>query len=196
MTRRRLVALVSVAVLFTLGLLVVGTITYITRTGRGREQFRRVAQRLVDSRVRGGSVYLGRISGNFLTGITFDSLAIRDTRGELLVSTGRATFSYDPRDLMDNRLYVRRAQFEHPYVHLIQHANGVWNFKEIFASRNPGPPKPKDPSRRAFGDYFVVDSAFVRNASVYLTLPWRPDPRLRGAARDSSIRVHLNNPAK
>ena len=136
MTRRRLVALVSVAVLFTLGLLVVGAVFLITGTNAGRERLRGVLQPWVASKIRGGSIYIGHLGGNFLTYVTIDSLAIRDKRGELLASTGKTTCTYDPRDLIDSRVFVRRCFIEHPYVHLIQHANGVWNFKEIFASAN------------------------------------------------------------
>src|SRR5438309_327413 len=162
MTRRRLVAIVSVAILFTIGLIVVGSIAFVTRTSPGRERLRRIAQGIIDQRMKGGSIYLGRISGSLLTSVTFDSLAIRDNSGELLASTGRATFTYDPRDLFDNRIFIRHAVVEHPYVHLIQHANGVWNFKQIFASGNTTPPKPLEESRRGWGDYVVVDSTVVR----------------------------------
>jgi len=196
MKRRRLVALVSVAVLATLGLLVVGGITFLTRTTTGRDWARGVAQGFIDRRVHGGSVYLGRLSGSFLTNITIDSFAIRDKRGELLVATGRVTLDFDPRDIIDNRVFIRKARVEHPYVHLIQHPSGVWNFKEIFASPDASPPKPKDPTRRGFGDYIVLDSTYAHNGTLYVTMPWTPDDSLKGAKRDSSIRVHLNNPAK
>src|SRR5437764_3907254 len=152
MTRRRLVALVSVAVLFTLGLLVVGTVFFITGTNSGRERLRGFLQPLIASRVRGGTIYIGHLSGSFLTGVSVDSLAIRDKRGELLASTGRTTCSYDPRDLIDSRIFIRRCVVEHPYVHLIQHADNVWNFKEIFGSANAAPPKPKDPNACGCGD--------------------------------------------
>ena len=82
MTRRRLVALVSVAVLFTLGLLVVGAVFLITGTNTGREQLRGVLHPWVASKIPGGSIYIGHLGGNFLTYVTIDSLAIRDKRGE------------------------------------------------------------------------------------------------------------------
>ena len=196
MKRRRLVALVSVAVLFTLGLFIVAGIFFITATYTGRERLRSVLQPWVASKVHGGTIYIGHLSGNFLTGVSVDSLAIRDQRGELLASTGRTTCSYDPRDVIDNRIWVRRCSIEHPYVHLIQHASNAWNFKEIFASANAAPSKPKDPNARGLGDYVVFDSVTVRNATFYLTMDWRPDDSLHGAVRDSVIRAHLTNPAK
>jgi translocation and assembly module TamB len=196
MRRRRLVALVSVGVLLALGLLAVGTVFFFTGTTNGRERLRGIAQPFIASKIHGGTIYIGHLSGSFLTSLTIDSLAIRDKRGELLVSTGRATFNYDPRDLIDNRVYIRRAFIEHPYVHLIQHANYAWNFREIFASTSTAPEKPKDATARGIGDYIVIDSATTRNAAFLITMPWTPDTAFRGAARDSVIRVHLTDPEK
>ena len=196
MTRRRLVALVSAAVLLTLGLLVFATGLFVTQTSTGRAKLRDFIQPMVASKVRGGSLYLGQMSGNFISNLTFDTVAIRDKRGELFLSTGRVTVTYNWRDIVDNRILIRRAEVAHPYVHLVQHSNGQWNFKEIFASGVDIPKLPKDLNTRNLGDYIVIDGAHVRDLTFLLTMPWRPDPALRGAARDSSIRVHLTNPAK
>ena len=110
------------------------------------------------------------------------------------MSTGRVSVAYNPRDLADYRILVRRARVEHPYVHLIQHENGVWNFKEIFAKT--GPSKPKNEARRSLGDYIVLDSVTLRDATFLLTQPWHPDDSLRGPVRDSVIRAHLTTPEK
>ncbi len=191
MTRRSLVALVSAAVLVTLGLVVLATVLFVTHTNAGREKLREIARPLVARAVHGGSVYLGHFSGSFINGITIDSVAIRDKRGDLFLSTGRITLVWNPRDLVDDRAYLRHADIEHPYLHLVQHENGEWNFKEIFGSNAPELPKPKELNTRGWGDYVVIDSATTRNATVLLTMPWHPDDALRGAARDSSIHAHL-----
>jgi translocation and assembly module TamB len=195
-TRRKLVALVAVAVFVLLGIVGVSTVLFVTHTQSGRDELRALVQPWIASKFKGGQVYIGRLSELSISEITIDSIAIRDKRGELFVSTGRVTVGFDPRDLIDQRLYFRRARIEHPYVHLVQHENDVWNFKEIFASQNNAPAPPKDAKTRSFGDYVVVDSAVARNGTFLLTLPWRPDRSLRGAARDSVIRVHLETPSK
>src|SRR5574342_157886 len=85
MKRRRLVALVSVAVLFALGIAAVSVLLIATRTDFGHEQLRK---RLVEPLVAGGvhgSVHIGRLGGNLLDSVTFDTLAIRDTTGALFV---------------------------------------------------------------------------------------------------------------
>jgi hypothetical protein len=195
MTRRKLVALVSIGVLFTLFLIVVGSAWFLMRTTAGREKIRSIAQTLVDQKLKGASIYIGHLDGNFLTGVSIDSVAIRDKHGELFASSGRVTVVYNPRDLFDSRLFIRRTHVEHPFVHIVQHANGSWNFKEIFASGNATPKLPQTETRRGWGDYIVFDSTTTRDATFLLTMSWTPDDSLKGAKRDSSINAHLNNPS-
>lgn len=198
MKRRRLVALVAVIVLAVLGIATVVSVLVVTRTDMGRRQLRGFVQPLIANRFPRGTIYIGKLDGNFLNELTIDSIDIRDKHtNELFASTGRITLRYDIRDIIDGRLWFRAARVEHPFVHIVQHENDVWNFKEIFASANNNePPKPKDEKRRGFGDYVVLDSTFARDGQFLLTLPWHPDTALKGAARDSAIRAHLDNPAK
>ncbi|MEP6493181.1 MAG: translocation/assembly module TamB domain-containing protein [bacterium] len=199
MKRRRLVALVSAAVLLGLGLIAASAVLVVTRTQWGRDRLLSVfVQPFVSSRVHGGTIYIGRLGGNFLTYITVDSFSIRDKRGEYLVATGSVTANFSVRDFIDNRVYITRAEIAHPYLHLIQHENGDWNFKEIFRSTSPAPATPpaQTSNARGLGDYIVIDSTFARNASFYITMPWRPDTAFHGASRDSLIKVHLTDPHK
>ena len=172
--------------------LAIGVGVIVTRTPFGREQIRRIVERrLTGGMQQGGSVYIGRITGGLLGGFAVDSFALRDTSGQLVVSAGRTTVEYDPRDLLDRRLLVKRLEVEHPYIHLVQHEDGSWNYKQIFkrakeqVERRVG---------RKFGDFVVVDEARVRDATFLLTMPWHPADSLRGARRDSAIAEHLGRP--
>jgi translocation and assembly module TamB len=197
MTRRRLVALVSAIVLVSLMLLVFATGFFVTHTSTGRNKLRDlVVKPFVAGKFPNATFYLGHISGSFIGNLTLDTIAIRDKRGELFLSTGRVTVAYNWRDLIDNRIFVQHADVQHPYLHLVQHANGEWNFREIFARPTNLPNVPKQLNTRNLGDYIVLDSARTRDATFLLTLPWHPDDSLRGARRDSAIRAHLTNPAK
>lgn len=188
MTRRRIVALVSAAVLVLLGIVAVASVFFVTRTDYGRERVRSTVAGMLKRSVH-GSVYLGKISGSFLNDLTIDSLAIRDSSGELFVSTGRVRVGWNPRDFFDRRIYIRTADIQHPYVHLRQHSDGRWNFNEVLGGG--GVPKPREPNTRSFGDYIVVDSAHVSGGTFLLSLPWSPDDTLKGARRDSVIRYNL-----
>ncbi|HJU90539.1 MAG TPA: translocation/assembly module TamB domain-containing protein [Gemmatimonadaceae bacterium] len=191
MTRRRLVALVSASVILLITLVMVIAFLTVTQTDWGRERFvRRLVQSQLTSRMKGrGSIYIGRLDGSLLTGIVVDSFAIRDEEDSLFVSTGRISVGYDPRDLFDRRLLLSRLEIEHPYVNLRRHSDGVWNFKRIFP---PGQPKPRTPERR-FGDYIVLDSVDLRNGTIVLTEPWRPDTFLTATQKDSAINAALNS---
>jgi translocation and assembly module TamB len=194
MRRRRLVLLVSAITFGVLGILAIGLILFVTRTSPGREQLRRVIAPFVASKIQGGKVYIGAIGGNFINEITVDSLAIRDKDDELFISTGRVSVSFDLRDIADYRLFFRRARIERPYVHLIQHEDGSWNFRRIFASGKPQGPKPLETPRRKFGDYLVVDSAWATDGTFLLTMPWHPADSLDRRGRDSSIKAHVEDP--
>src|SRR5689334_8211803 len=188
--RRRLVALVSVIALLVIGLVTVVAGLFVTRTRYGQEELRRLIQAQLNGAIK-GKVFLGPVSGGFLTGIQIDSFAIRDADNDsLLLSTGRITASYDPRDLIDKRLLLRNVDVQHPVMYIRQHPSGRWNFKEIFRGYDKKTNLPKSPGAN-FGDYVVIDSARVHNATFVLQMPWLPDDSLRGAKLDSAVRYNL-----
>ena len=181
MKRRRLIALVSVCTLFGLGLLAAIGGVVVMRTD--------LARRVVATRLAGavnGSVYVGRITGNPFSGITVDTIAIRDRSGELFLSTGRVATDYDVRDLMDTRIFLRHLIADHPYLHLRQYANGDWNYRRIFR-KTPNTTRPTHTPARTWGDYVVLDSVRGIDGTFILSLSWSPDDSLRGRARDSVI---------
>src|ERR687885_164130 len=191
MKRRRLVALVSALVLVVVVLVALGVVVGVTRTSYGRNTLRALIEEQINSRLRGGKLYLGQLNGNLITGVTIDSIAIRDADDSLFLSAGRTTLVYDPRDLLDRRISIQRLESEHPFVHIKQYENGDWNYKRLFKK---GPPRILQRPGPRFGDYIVVDSSRLRAATFLLTLPWHPADSLRGPRRDSAIAVHLAQP--
>src|SRR4051812_6596994 len=182
MTRRRFVVLVALCTLVVLGLIGVGVGTFLLHTETGQAGLRKTIEQQVASAMKGkGRFYLGPMGGNFFTGVTIDSLEIRDDEDSLFVATGRVKLEYDIRDIVDRRLHFRRLDVEHPVVVMRQHENWTWNFKRTFGTSKPSAPRGPE---RGFGDFIVIDSAHVRNASFRLTIPWHPDDSLRGARRD------------
>ena len=193
--RRRLVALVSVIALAVIAFVTIVAGLFVTRTNYGQEELRRFIQSQLAGNVR-GKVYVGPISGGLLTGISIDSFAIRDADNDsLLISTGRITASYDPRDLIDKRIWLRDVHIAHPLVFLRQHPSGRWNFKEIFRAYEKKNNGPKAPGRN-FGDYVVIDTAHVTDGTLVLQMPWSPDDSLRGAKLDSAIHHNLTRTDK
>jgi translocation and assembly module TamB len=186
-TRRRFIFAVSLCTLLVLGLIGLGIGVFLTQTDSGQSGLRRAIQQQVASSIK-GKVYIGRLSGNFVTGVTIDSLELRDDQDSLFVATGRVTVGYDVRDLIDRRLRLRQVEVERPVVVLRQNEHWSWNFDRMFAS---GKKSARRGPERGFGDYVVIDSTHVRNASFRLTIPWHADDSLHGARRDSAIRANI-----
>ena len=186
MPRRRTVALASAAGLLALCVLAVALVVGVTQSGLGQEWVRTTLLEVIAPRVR-GSLYVGRISGNFFGGVTVDSLVIRGPDDSLFVSVGRVRVWYDVRDFLDRRVLLRRVEVERPVVRLSQEEDGSWNYKKVLRSGPPGAPR----SGRGFGDYVVADSVAVRGGSFQLTLPWHPADSLKGARRDSAVAAAL-----
>ena len=186
MTRRRLVALVSAVSLLALGIITVLVLASITRTSYGRDKVRNFLESRIASRVQ-GRIHIGTISGGLLTGVTIDSLEIRDREDSLFIATGPITVQYDLRDFFDRRILLERLEVERPIVRFAQHENGDWNYRRIFprgARRLPD-------IQTGIGDFIVIDSAAVHGGTLIVTQPWDPADSLQGARRDSAVAFNI-----
>ena len=153
MSRRKLVALASAAALLAIGVLLALVVVLGTQTSYGRDYVRSIVMDL--TRGMRGKVYIGHIGGNLFTGVTIDSLELRDTDDSVFVATGPVRVTYDPRDFIDRRVLLRHVRIERPLIVLRKAESGGWNWRRLFPS---GGPKPKR-AERGFGDFIVIDSA-------------------------------------
>ena len=184
MSRRRLVAIISAAVLLLIGVIVGATVLSVTQTDLGRDYVRRYLQAQVTSKLgKRGKMYIGRMSGGLVTGVVVDSFAIRDDEDSLFVSAGPIEITYDPRDILDRRLLIGQLVLHNPVVNLRRHSDGVWNYRRIFPK---GPSRVRTPERR-FGDYIVIDTATIHNGTVIVTMPWSAPDTLSARQRDSVL---------
>ena len=108
MSRRKLVALASAAALLGIGLVLALVVVLGTQTQYGRERIRGLVMDL--TRGMKGKVYIGHIGGNLFTGVTIDSLELRDTDDSVFVATGPVRVTYDPRDFIDRRVLLRHVE--------------------------------------------------------------------------------------
>src|SRR6266550_6192002 len=189
MTRRLRIAIASAIILVGLVAILVISFLSFTHTSVGQERVRRMVSTMLEGRVK-GKVYIGHMSGGLVGGVRIDSVEIRDDEDSVFFASGPITVSYDPRDLFDRRILLSHLEAEHPFVHIRQHANGDWNFRRIF----PASVEKQKRNERGFGQYIVIDSSVVRDATFLLTLPWHPSDTLRGAKLDSAIRFELHRP--
>lgn len=191
MSRRRAVVLISAGVIFALAALVALTVGMSTQTAWGREQIRSyVVGKLNNS--PGAKWHIGRMSGSLFTDLTVDSFAIRETNDSLFISTGPVTVRFSPRDLWDRRILVQEISVAHPVVHVRQDSLGKWNYRKIFPSGPPGPPR----RTRSLGDYILVTNATLQDGEFHLTMPWRPADSLTAQRRDSAITFALGRKDK
>ena len=189
MTRRLRIVIGSAIILVGLLAIVMLVFLGVTHTSVGQERVRSMVATMLEGKVK-GKVYIGHMSGGLVGGVRIDSVEIRDDEDSVFFASGPITVSYDPRDLFDRRILLSHVEAEHPFVHIRQHANGDWNFRRIF----PASVEKQKRNERGFGQYIVIDSSVVRDATFLLTLPWHPSDTLRGAKLDSAIRFELNRP--
>jgi translocation and assembly module TamB len=190
--RRHLVVIVSAVTLLAIVFVAVSAVLFALKTAFGREQIRVLVQKELGSRVR-GKVYVGAVTGGFITGVTLDSLEIRGEDDSLFVATGKITAEYDPRDLIDKRILLRNVTVEHPVIRVQQYPKGDWNHQRILRR---GPSRGPSLPGRGFGHFVVLDSMTVRDGSFILSRPWGPNDTLVGAARDNAIANALKDTAR
>ena len=191
MSRRRLVALISAGILLLIGMSIIGAILATTQTDLGRARLRSLINAQITSAMGNrGTIYIGHISGSLFTGVELDSIAIRDEEDSLVVATGPIIVRYDPRDVIDKRLLISYFEVTRPNVYLRRRADHQWSFRHVFPDSKKAP---RLAGTRSFGDYIVMDSAVLHDVTFTLTDLWSPPDSLKGARRDSAIKVALND---
>ncbi|MDQ8163986.1 MAG: hypothetical protein P3C10_15515, partial [Gemmatimonadota bacterium] len=184
--RRRTIVLATAGVLLSLVALVLGGIAALTQTDGGRALIMRAVTPIL-ARSLPGRLYVGKVRGTLFTGITVDSIDIRTPDGAPFLSTGPITVTYDPRDLLDRRIIVKSLDVTRPVLSIVDYGNDDWNWKRALR---------KAPSARArpasrFGEYVVIDTATIREATFTVRLPWALSDTLKGAKRDSALTYNL-----
>jgi len=185
--RRRLVVLVSALLMLAIGGGLVGAFVAATQGEDGRDWIRRLVQAQLARTVQ-GSFHIGRLSGSFITDLTIDSVEIRDPDDSLFVASGPVSLTFDPRDLMDGRLFIRSVDVTRPRFATRRDQASKWTHDKIWPKRG-GPKLPR--SRTAFGSLLVLEQVRISDGSFALSMPWSPDDSLRGVRRDSAVAVAL-----
>ncbi len=180
MVKRRHVALASAIAILLMGSVLTAALGGLTRSARGREWIRSQVEMALTSATK-GKIHIGALGGSFLTGLTIDSLEIREPNDSLFLATGPLRVTYDPRDIVDGVIFLRSIDLQRP-VFRIQRRHDEWSYRSIFppGRDTPGP-------RRGFGSRISMANVRVRGGEFRLTLPWTPDDSLRGARRDSAV---------
>ena len=190
--RRRLVVLLSAAVMLLIGAGIVGGLVAATQSDGGRAWIRAQLVRQV-ARTMKGRLHVGKLSGSFLTDLAVDSLAIIDPDDSVFIATGPAHVTYDPRDLIDGRIILRSVELQHPFLVFRKDNDDHWNYEKVFPPSGETPAGPP-PSSNAFGSLVLFQNVRIRGLHFQLTVPWSPADSLRGTQRDSAIARNLASP--
>lgn len=183
MGRRRLVALVSALAMLAIFAGVMASFVLATQSDRGRDLIRRLVQAQL-SRSIDGTFHLGTLSGSFLTDLRVDSLEIRDPGDSVFLASGPIRLTYDPRDLIDGRIFIRTVEVERPVAVMRRTFDGTWTKDLIWPPTN----RVRVPrARSGFGTLIVLEQVKVRDGEFILKMPWSPADSLRGARRDSAV---------
>ncbi len=183
---RRTIVLVTAAVLLTVLALVVGGISALTQTDRGRALIMRAVMPVLSAAVP-GRLHVGRVSGTIFTDITIDSLDIRAPDGTPFISSGPIRLTYDPRDLLDRRIIIKSLDVTRPQITMVDYGKNDWNWKRALARRGPSLPS----RSTGFGRHIVIDTTTLREVTYTVRLPWALSDTLRGAKRDSALTYNL-----
>src|SRR4029077_12271973 len=98
MTSRLKIVIGSAIILVGLLVIVVLSVIGVTHTGFGQTGVRNLFLTMLEGNVK-GKVYVGHMSGGFFTGVTIDTVEIRDDEDSVFFASGPITVEYDPRDL-------------------------------------------------------------------------------------------------
>ena len=96
MGRRRLVVLFSALAMLLIASGVVGALVAATQSDGGRDWIRRQVARQLSTGIK-GKLYLGRLSGSFLTDLAIDSLQVTDPDDSVFIAAGPMHFTYATR---------------------------------------------------------------------------------------------------
>lgn len=188
--RRRIFLVFGWLVVIVLGAMAI-TLAIVTRSDWGRERVRSFVEGTVNRGIK-GRLHLGKIGGNIFTGLTVDSVELRDRNDSVFIALGRLEVSYDPRDLLDRRILIHQLRLTSAYANIFEDSVGMFNFRRIFESdAPPAPPSTAPPNRRNWGHFVKVEDAIIETLSLILTTRWNPSSLLQGTVRDSVIRATL-----
>ncbi len=167
-------------------ILVAASLLFLTQTDAGRERVRRFVYTRLQSSAH-GVVRMGPVRGNLLTGARIAGVEITDSTGAPFFRADTVDLGYSLLPLLRRRVELRDVRLVRPVVVLDRQPGLAWNFSRIFPSDSTKPP-----SRQGFGAWVSVRGLDVVDGRVLVRNAWEPEDSLRGAARDSAVRVALS----
>lgn len=171
------------------GLLVAAVITVVvlfgmTQTDRGRAYVLRLTLAKLSPGIQ-GSLRVGEMRGNLLTGAKLYGVALRDAAGEPFLLADSAYLDYDPRTLTTRRIHIDDAVIYNGRVFVSRMpGDTLWNYQKIFADTSA--------NKRAREErYTFLDRVRIVNGYTRVQLPWLPDSTAAPAEQRAEVREVL-----
>jgi len=162
--RLRIVLAVALGLIVVVGLAITGVGTYLLRTERGAEWVRARVEGVLQEMVgAGGRVTVGALTLAPLGSMRLDTLAVHDSTGTLILSSGPVEARFDVLPLTERLLHVRYASITRPEAHLVADSAGAWNVAVLFAgSSGTGRPPSAAPAWRVVVDSLDLHDGLLR----------------------------------
>jgi len=186
------VAKVLAAFLGSVLLLIVAAVLVLSNTDWGRERVRRIVLRVLEGPVH-GTVQIGRIDGNLLSGFVLRDVAIRDSAGNPFVTAAEMRTRYGLRSLLKKRVELADLALVRPVVILDRAPGGEWNYERIFPGDTTNQPQSDAPG---WGDWLVFRDVRMVNGTIVVRTPWDPGRELSEAEREREIAQALDTASR
>jgi hypothetical protein len=82
-----------------------------------------------------GTVEIGDIHGNILTGVIIDSVRISGIN-QPVFSTGKIQVKYRLIALLNHRIHLKTLSIEHPVFHMVRFTDSTWNYQRLLHQGN------------------------------------------------------------
>jgi hypothetical protein len=183
--RSRFWLLTGALIGFSAALLVV---LVLTQTRWGHEQVLGFTLRAASQQLD-GTLEIGRLEGNLLTGARLYGVSLRGPGDEPFLRADSAYVEYSLRTIAaDEIVFDRIVLFDAEVVLRQMPGDTLWNFDRIFGDTVPRPePLEPAPPRRPL----VVRSASVVGTTIVVEMPWEPDPESTPAEQQREVRTAL-----
>jgi hypothetical protein len=132
----------ALAYLFGIAVLLLIVLTVVSQTQFFKDRLRILLVSTISSHLN-GTLHLGTMRGDFITGIDIDSLTLF-YGDEPCITTGAIHLVYDPFALLEKKIVLKQAAIENPSVKFFRPPNGNWNIGQLFASNDTSASAPFD----------------------------------------------------
>jgi translocation and assembly module TamB len=133
-----------------------------------------------------GTVRIGAIHGNLLTGARLDHVLITDSSGRPFLRADTLSLRYSLTSLLRQHLVLSDVRLVNAAVVLDKPPGEDWNFYRVF------PSAPTAPNQKpGFGSWVQIHNMSVRRVRFEVRTEWAPPDTLHGAARQRAIAAAL-----